>query len=87
MSDLVLTRPLPESVRKAVEAYIGCVAGAPLKDDYLRQIRDAGFVDVEVVEERGYGACAEMLPDVMNGANGWDAVLSVKVRAVKPARP
>ena len=86
VSDLVLTRPLPEPVRKSVEAYVGCVAGASLKDDYLRQIRDAGFTDVEVVEERGYGAGAEMLPDVMNGANGWDAVLSVKVRAVKPAR-
>ncbi len=86
VSDLVLTRPLPDSVRKSVEAYVGCVAGASLKEDYLRQIREAGFADVEVVEERGYGAGADMLPDVVKEANAWDAVLSVKVRAVKPAK-
>jgi len=86
VSDLVLTRPLPESVRESVEAYVGCVAGASLKDEYVRLIRDAGFADVEVVEERGYGAGAGVLPDVVKEANAWDAVASVKVRAVKPAK-
>jgi arsenite methyltransferase len=86
VSDLVLTRPLPESVRASVEAYVGCIAGASLKDEYLRQIRDAGFTNVEVVEERGYGPGADMLPDVVKDAKAWDAVLSVKVRATKPGR-
>jgi len=86
VSDLVLTRPLPESVRASVEAYVGCIAGASLKDDYIGQIRDAGFADVAVVEERGYGPSADMLPDVVKDAKAWDAVLSVKVRAVKPLR-
>jgi SAM-dependent methyltransferase len=86
VSDLVLTRPLPESVRASVEAYVGCIAGASLKDDYIGQIRDAGFADVAVVEERGYGPSADMLPDIVKDAKAWDAVLSVKVRAVKPVR-
>jgi SAM-dependent methyltransferase len=85
VSDLVLSRQLPEAVRTSVEAYVGCVAGASLKDDYLRQIREAGFADVAVVEERGYGPGADMLPDVVKDAKAWDAVLSAKVRAVKPA--
>ena len=87
VSDLVLTRPLPESVRASVDATIGCIAGASLKDDYLRQIREAGFADVAVVEERGYGPGADLLPDTVKEAKAWDAVLSVKVRAVKPATP
>jgi len=86
VSDLVLTRALPESVRASVEAYVGCVAGASLKDEYLRMIRDAGFADVEVVEEHGFGPSAAKLPDAVKDANAWDAVASVKVRAVKPAK-
>ena len=86
VSDLVLTKPLPESVRESVEAYVGCVAGASLKDEYLSLIREAGFADVEIVEERSYGPSAEMLPDVVKEANAWDAVASVKVRAIKPVK-
>ena len=54
VSDLVLERPLPGSVRRSVEAYAGCIAGAMLKDDYLAAIRQAGFTEVEVQAESGY---------------------------------
>src|SRR5262249_30179888 len=46
VSDLVLTRELGEELRRNVDLYVGCVAGAALKDEYLRLIRDAGFHDV-----------------------------------------
>jgi SAM-dependent methyltransferase len=51
VSDLVLLKELPEQVRTSVEAYVGCVAGAILKDEYLAIIRAAGFEDVHVVDE------------------------------------
>ncbi len=51
VSDLVLLKALPERVRTSVEAYVGCVAGAILKDEYLAIIRGAGFEDVRVVDE------------------------------------
>jgi ubiquinone/menaquinone biosynthesis C-methylase UbiE len=51
ISDLVLLKELPEEVRTSVEAYVGCVAGAILKDQYLAIIRGAGFEDVRVVDE------------------------------------
>jgi len=54
VSDLVLAKPLPETVRRSVEAYVGCIAGAMLKDDYLAAIRDAGFAEVEVLAEAVY---------------------------------
>jgi arsenite methyltransferase len=82
ISDLVLTKTLPEKVRQSIEAYVGCVAGASLKDEYLQLVVDAGFRDVEIVEERGYGQSG--LPAVVVEAKAWDAVASVKVRAVKP---
>ena len=51
VSDLVLLKALPERVRTSVEAYVGCVAGAILKDQYLAVIHAAGFEDVRVVDE------------------------------------
>ena len=51
VSDLVLLKALPERVRTSVEAYVGCVAGAILKDEYLAIIHSAGFEDVRIVDE------------------------------------
>ena len=51
VSDLVLLKELPERVRTSVDAYVGCVAGAILKDQYLALIRGAGFEDVRIVDE------------------------------------
>jgi SAM-dependent methyltransferase len=52
VSDIVLTAPLPERVANSIAAYVGCLAGASLLDDYLQAIQDAGFERVEVAESR-----------------------------------
>ena len=86
VSDLVLLRPLPESVRTSVEAYVGCVAGASLKEDYLRLVREAGFGDVEIVREGRYGAdVAAPGASVSDAEEAMRSVVSVAVRGVKPA--
>ncbi len=51
VSDIALTGELPEELRKSVAAYVGCIAGAVSKDEYLDAVKDAGFKDVRVVEE------------------------------------
>jgi SAM-dependent methyltransferase len=51
VSDLVLLKPLPEIVRQSVEAYVGCIAGAVMKEEYLAAIADAGFRHLKVVGE------------------------------------
>ena len=51
ISDIVLLKELPAGVKQSVEAYIGCVAGAILKSEYLTAIKEAGFVDVKVIGE------------------------------------
>jgi len=39
VSDVVLLKELPEFVKSSTEAYIGCLAGAIMKDDYLDIIK------------------------------------------------
>lgn len=51
VSDIVLARPLPAALKNSVAAYVGCVAGASLKEDYLEALRQAGFEDVTVQDE------------------------------------
>jgi SAM-dependent methyltransferase len=51
VSDLVLLAELPKVVQDSVAAYVGCLAGASLKADYLKAIELAGFKDVQVKSE------------------------------------
>jgi SAM-dependent methyltransferase len=83
VSDLVLTRELGDALRRDVNLYVGCVAGASLKDEYLRLIREAGFQDVQVVEEHGYEVGMQNLPAGSPEREAFSAVTSVKVRAIK----
>jgi ubiquinone/menaquinone biosynthesis C-methylase UbiE len=86
VSDLVLKHELSEELANSVEAYVGCVAGASLKDDYLRLMREAGFSDVEVVAENSYDVGLGDMDDKLQ-KEAYGAVTSVKVRAVKKAEP
>jgi ubiquinone/menaquinone biosynthesis C-methylase UbiE len=54
ISDIVLLEELPDPVQQSVEAYIGCVAGAMLKDKYVEAIRAAGFQDIRILQEASF---------------------------------
>ena len=84
VSDLVLTRPLDERVRRNVALYVGCVAGALPEADYLAHIRDAGFTDLEVLERSGYSVGSENLAEGSPEREAFRSVLSLKVRARRP---
>ncbi|WP_455369904.1 arsenite methyltransferase [[Eubacterium] cellulosolvens] len=51
ISDIVLLKPLPDSIKHSVEAYVGCLAGAIMKNEYLDLISKAGFHRVKVIDE------------------------------------
>jgi SAM-dependent methyltransferase len=85
VSDLVLTRPIDEALQRSVALYVGCVAGASPKEDYLRLMRDAGFADVTVVAEDAYSVGMEQLTADDPERRAFESVVSVKVRALKPA--
>ncbi len=48
ISDLALRKELPEKLRSSIEAYVGCIGGAILIDEYKEAVRNAGFKDVKL---------------------------------------
>ena len=51
ISDMVLLKEIPDAVKKSILAYVGCIAGAEKKTDYISLIKRAGFREVQVAEE------------------------------------
>jgi SAM-dependent methyltransferase len=54
VSDIVLLKELPEIIKNSVEAYIGCISGAIMKDEYLQLIKEAGFKEITITEESNF---------------------------------
>jgi len=48
ISDIVLTRPLPEPTGRIMALWTGCVAGALDADDYRTRLHAAGFTEVDL---------------------------------------
>lgn len=51
ISDVVLTKPLPEELKNDKELLVGCVSGAILKQDYLDLLKKTGFSNVTIHKE------------------------------------
>jgi SAM-dependent methyltransferase len=92
VSDIVASQALPEWIQGIADAYAGCVAGAIPKDEYLRIIGESGFSETEVAAEKRIRVPAELIAQSLTAAQRAEAerqdlhVLSVTVKAVKPAR-
>jgi SAM-dependent methyltransferase len=56
VSDIVLNRELPRAARNDENLLTACLAGALLRRDYLRAIRDAGFRKLEILSDHTYRA-------------------------------
>ena len=54
ISDMVLLKELPDSVKNSIEAYIGCISGAMKKEQYVGIISKAGFHGVKIVDENAF---------------------------------
>ncbi len=54
VSDVVVEGDLPTAVRADMEAFVGCVAGALEKSDYLARLAAAGFVNASIEPTRRY---------------------------------
>lgn len=54
VSDVVVRGEVPAAVRRSMELWVGCVAGALEESEYGRKLRAAGFVDVEIEPWRVY---------------------------------
>jgi arsenite methyltransferase len=54
VTDVVIRGDMPAEVRRSVELWVGCVAGALRDQEYVSKLQAAGFVDVEVEPWRVY---------------------------------
>jgi arsenite methyltransferase len=50
VSDIALKKKLPAALAQDITAYVGCIAGAILIRDYQRQLKEAGFAHVQVLD-------------------------------------
>jgi len=92
VSDVVCRGDIPDAVRRSMELWVGCVAGALEESEYRRLLASAGFVDIEIEPTRIYAF--EDARAVLSGA-GLDAevlarevsgrIMGAFIRARKPA--
>jgi len=93
VSDVVVRGDVPAAIRRNIELWIGCVAGALEEQEYRDRLTKAGFQAISVEPTRVYRA--QDARDLFAGSGiDLDAIepqvegkfMSAFVRAVKPAR-
>jgi arsenite methyltransferase len=90
VSDVVARGDVPEAVRRSMELWVGCVAGALHEREFVRMLQHAGFIDAgveptrvyRVDDARGFLEEAGIDPDSVSELDGRFA--SAFVRATKP---
>src|SRR5881398_816479 len=92
VSDVVVRGEVPADIRRDVELWIGCVAGALGEEEYRTKLARAGFEEIDVeatrvyrIEEAGKYLKAAGLDHETVGPQIDGKFISAFVRAVKPA--
>jgi SAM-dependent methyltransferase len=91
VSDVVVQGEIPVGVRRDLEAWVGCVAGALEETEYRRLLAAAGFaeIDVEVTRVYDYQELVERMGDQANqlpaAPSTTGRIVSAFVRARRPA--
>ncbi|MCL5104817.1 MAG: arsenite methyltransferase [Armatimonadetes bacterium] len=93
VADIVLTRPVSDTVKARVGLWTGCIAGALEIDEYTLKLHQAGFTDagVEIVKTYSEEDANGLLPDEAIQQFGAEGIaelaasfVSAFVRATKP---
>ncbi|GHO48875.1 arsenite S-adenosylmethyltransferase [Ktedonospora formicarum] len=95
VSDIVVQGELPPALRRDMESWAGCVAGALEEDTYRALLEKAGFVEIEIEVTRRYSlddivssgasaSVASLSPEERAGVDG--RFISAFVRARKPEK-
>lgn len=93
VSDVVIDGPVPADLRRRVELWVGCIAGALERDEYVEKLGAAGFADVDIVPTRYYQAADFNDPELTSWLEDQPeaererlgrAFFSAFVRATKP---
>ena len=90
ISDVVLVGNLPQSLQQASEMYVGCVSGALQKSEYLKIIKETGFVNVKIQKEKLITLPDDILADYLTPQqiaeykNSGVGIYSITVYGEKP---
>lgn len=77
ISDMVLLKELPQEVTDSAEAYVSCIAGAVMKNEYVDSIEKQGFSNIEIIDETA-------VPVEYQSGILKDSIVSMKILALKP---
>ena len=92
VSDVVCRGEIPDAVRRSMELWVGCVAGALEENEYRQLLEGAGFSDIDIEPTRiyafedaramlsGAGLNADVLAREVSGR-----IMGAFIRARKPA--
>ena len=81
VSDVVATAQLPDEMKKDLDLYAGCIAGASLMEKVEHMLREAGFSSIRIrPKDESRAFIREWAP----GMNIEDFVVSATIEAVKP---
>jgi len=89
VSDVVLKGNLPEKLRKDAEMYAGCVSGAIEMDEYLKIIKEQGFINTTVHKQKEILIPTDILAnyltpeEITSFQNGETGIFSITVSAYK----
>jgi arsenite methyltransferase len=91
ISDVVVRGEVPREIRKSMELWVGCVAGALSETEYREKLAAAGFESVDIEATRVYDVndareflCSSGIDADGIAAQVQDKFISAFVRAVKP---
>ncbi len=91
VSDVVTRGAMPDDVRRNMELWVGCVAGALEETEFHSLLADAGFTDTDIEPTRVYKPedalqfLTESGLDTSNVAAMEGKIMAAFVRATKPA--
>ncbi len=71
IADIVTRGQMPQALKRSLELWAGCIAGALSEDEYARKLAAAGFEGIEIEAVREYTAAE---------AEGWDSSLAELLR-------
>lgn len=93
VSDIVLTKELPDTIGCDLLSWAGCISGALLRTEYEKKLKAAGFEKIEVQTIRTYDLTElfiqQRLPsNITNEIEKWKgALVSAFIRAKKTVQP
>jgi SAM-dependent methyltransferase len=92
VSDVVVRGDVPAEVRRSMELWVGCIAGALRDFDYVAKLAKAGFQSIDIEPTRLYSADDARQFLIGEGIDAdaiapqiQDKFISAFIRAIKPA--